>query len=72
MSNLVVTKQIVRDKLILNGNQSVSELCFTIFKDETISMMRFNEIMAYVMELEQEGTISYNAFKGYYSCDKVI
>lgn len=72
MSNLIVTKQMVRDYLIFNGNQSVSELCYKIFKDEVISMMRFNEIMAYVMELEQEGVISYNPYKGYYTCDKVI
>lgn len=59
----------IRDKLALNGNQSVSELCNSIFKDETISMVRFNEVMAYVMELESDGIVRYNFETGSYETD---
>lgn len=69
---MIVTKQMIRDMVVFKGPISVSTLAYIIYKDETVSMANFNKIMAFVLDLEQESVVRYNAQLGCYETDMVL
>jgi len=67
LNQLVITKQMVRDKLYFSGPISVSSLVHSIVPNgETIGMGVYNKVMAYILELEQESKVRYNFDTGCY------
>ena len=72
-NQLIITKQMVRDKLYFSGPISVSSLVHSLVPNgETIGMGIYNKVMAYILELEQESKVRYNFDNGCYEALYVV
>lgn len=70
--DMVLTKQMIRDKIAHKGAISVLELSKTLFKDEMLSARHYNTVMAHILDLEREGVVRYNVESGQYETDLVL
>lgn len=70
--NMVLTKQMIRDKIDHKGAISVLELSKALFKDETLSARHYNTVMAHILDLERQGLVVYNAEIGQYESKLVL
>ena len=72
-NQLIITKQMVRDRLYFSGPISVSSLTHSLVPNgTTISMGVYNKVMAYILELEQESKVKYNFDNGCYEALYVV